>query len=103
MFGDMFATYAERFGCFKSYQEVSHDSRGDEDPPLALGTVVRILKGDSIHCESLRMYVGCSAVVIGHSDDNPPLYKLREISTRAEICWFTDEQLMLAPSHGQVG
>ena len=87
MFGEIFNTYAR---CFKSYQAVPPQ----EDPPLALGTVVRILKGD--YPDSLRMYVGCSAVVIGHSDDNPPLYKLREISTRAEICWFTDEQLMLA-------
>ena len=87
MFGEIFATYAR---CFNSYQEVSPVG----DPPLAVGTVVRILKGD--YPESLRMYVGCSAVVIGHSDDDPPLYKLREISTRAEICWFTDEQLMLA-------
>ena len=86
MFGEMFSTYAR---CFKSYQAISPDG----DPPLALGTVVRILKGD--YPESLRMYVGCSAVVVGHSDDNPPLYNLREISTRAEICWFTDEQLMI--------
>ena len=91
MFGDMFATYAERFGCFKSYQAVSCD--GDQrGPPLAVGTVVRILKGD--YPESLRMYVGCSAVVVGYSDDTPPLYKLRETTRRAEICWFSDEQLM---------
>lgn len=88
MFGETLVAYAGRFGCFKSYQAVS----SDDDPPLAIGTVVRILKGD--YPESLRMYVGCLAVVIGHSDDTPPLYKLREITTRAEICWFADEQLM---------
>jgi len=87
MFGEIFANFAR---CFEtSYQEVLPV----DDPPLAVGTVVRILKGD--YPESLRMYVGCSAVVVGHSDDTPPLYKLREITTRAEICWFTDEQLMI--------
>jgi len=91
MFGEIFATYAERFGCFKSYQTVPSDGELP-DPPLAVGTAVRILKGD--YPEPLRMYVGCEAVVIGHSDDTPPLYKLREVTTRAEICWFADEQLM---------
>jgi len=93
MFGEIFANYAR---CFKSYQVVSSDG----DPPMAIGTVVRILKGN--YPESLRMYVGCSAVVIGYSDDTPPLYKLREIMTGVEICWFADEQLMPSKSYGQL-
>lgn len=92
MFGEIFANYTR---CFKSYQAIPCE----DDPPLAVGTVVRILKGD--YPESLKIYVGCSAVVIGHSDDTPPLYKLREIATRAEICWLTDEQVMPIKSNGR--
>ena len=88
MFGDTSDVYAKWLGCFNSYHAVS----SEEEPPIAIGTTVRILKGD--HHERLGMYVGCLAVVIEHSKDNPPLYKLRETTTRAEICWFANEHLM---------
>jgi len=93
MFGEFFASYVESLKrCANSYQTISVEDTL-EDLPIAVGTRVRILKGD--YPTELRLYQGCAATVIeyDHSTTERP-YRLREETTGREICWYRAVDLM---------
>ena len=79
MFGDMFASY-----CLANPQF---------NPQFKLGSTVRIIRAPS-HNSNFKAYEGCDAIILESSDHYPFYYKLREITTRQEIHWFEEHNLV---------
>ena len=89
MFGEIFASYVEQSLCYASYCQ----SNPQCNPQFKLGSTVRIIRAPS-HNPTFKIYEGCDAIVLESSNDFPFYYKLREITTRQDIHWFEEHNLV---------
>ena len=92
----MFASYVEFITrCANSYQTVSGEESLD-DLPIAIGTRVRILKGE--YPNNLKLYQGCAATIVDCDlEARERSYKLCEESTKREIGWYKHSDLIPCP------